>query len=110
MKKKNIAPDFFIYEIPRKDFLEILNSRDYMLFTKFKIPENRKYMSIVGEIKSSKFSAHRNTRQRRDYLKFVELANKIPGNEEWIILLYIYDESIIYSKTNKKIQLKMINL
>ena len=92
--KKKIRPDFYVYRIERQKFFEILESRKYMMILKNEnnIPKNIKFISILGEIKSSYESCHTDDDQRYDYEKFIELANTL-NTEEYIILMYIYDNS-----------------
>ena len=93
LKQKTISPDFFVYKIPRNDFIKLLDLRKYMMIIKNKIPKNKKYISILGEIKTSKYSSHKKTTKREDYLKFIQLVNTIPKSEELIVLMHICDES-----------------
>ena len=93
--KKNIKPDFYVYKIENKKFFELLKLREYMMIlkNKDKIPEKVKFISILGEIKSSYSSCHINyDEQRKNYEKFIDLVNKLE-NDEYIILMYIYDNS-----------------
>ena len=63
-----------------------------MLTYKFKKPDNRKYISILGEIKTTRKSAHKNNDQRKDYINFIQEVNNLE-KEEFMVLLYIYDHS-----------------
>ena len=92
--KKSIAPDFYVYRIEKKKFFELLESRKYMMIlkNKNKIPENAKFISILGEIKSSYSSCHIDDDQRNDYEKFINLVQQLE-TDEYIILMYIYDNS-----------------
>ena len=92
---KKIKPDFYVYKIENKKFFEILKSRNYMmtLKNKYNIPEKVKFISILGEIKSSYSSCHIDyDQQSNNYEQFIDLANKLE-NDEYIILMYIYDNS-----------------
>ena len=92
LTKKEIIPDFFVHEIEKDKFMKLLNSRNYMFIQKLIIPNNIKKISIIGEIKSTKKSAHKNTNQLKDYLKYIELVNK-KLNDEMLLLMLVYDES-----------------
>ena len=97
LSKKKIKPDFFVHKIEYKKFFEIIESRKYMMKLHYedKIPENVNYISISGEIKSTYKNAHIEEKQILDYEKFVELVNN-SSNDEYIILMYIYDNSFNY--------------
>ena len=71
--KKNISPDFYVYKIENKKFFELLKSRENMMILKNKnnIPENIKYISILGEIKSSYRYCYSYDEQRYDYEMFI---------------------------------------
>lgn len=101
INKKFIAPDFFVYKIPTKKFFELLKSRNYMLIYNYKIPYNQEFISILGEIKTSRKRAHKNIDQRIDYIKFVEEVNNLKRNE-FMVLLYIYDQSFCLFKDEIK--------
>jgi hypothetical protein len=93
LSKKIINPDFLVYKIPKKNFFEILDERQYMMIMKYNIPKDKEYISIIGEIKTRNRSAHKNSYQRRDYLNFINLVNSSNKNNEFLIMMYIYDES-----------------
>ena len=63
-----------------------------MLTYKFKKPYNQKFISILGEIKTTSKSAHKHNDQRKDYINFVQEVNNLK-TEEFMVLLYIYDHS-----------------
>ena len=90
LEKEFIIPDFFVHRIKVEEFKELLKNRSYMMGFGGKITENVKYISIIGEIKSSHHQAHKNTSQKRDYISFIKNANLI---DEQLLLMYIYDES-----------------
>lgn len=94
LHKNNIYPDFFVYKIEAKNFFDLIDSRKYMMILHHKnnIPENAKFISILGEIKSSYNGCHSPSLQNEDYEKFLESANQLK-NDEYIILMYIYDNS-----------------
>ena len=96
LKKKGIKPDFFVYKIEKKNFFELLNLRHYMMILKNNnIPTNIKYISIIGEIKSSYTSSHSYNAQRYDYEKFIDSVNTF-DSDEFLILMYIYDNSFYF--------------
>ena len=92
--KKKISPDFYVYKIEKKKFFDIIQSREYImiLHNKDKIPEEKKFINVLGEIKSSYYSCHLDNEQRLDYKKFAQLVNESEG-DEFIVLMYIYDNS-----------------
>jgi hypothetical protein len=94
LHKKNISPDFYVYKMENKKFFDLLQSRKYMmiLHNENKIPKEKKFISILGEIKSSYYSCHIDDLQRIDYQTFAQLVNESEG-EEFIVLMYIYDNS-----------------
>ena len=76
LSKKTISPDFYVYKIEYEKFFKLLKSREYMMILKNKtnIPTNIKFISILGEIKSSYSSCHiDDDDQRLDYEKFINL-------------------------------------
>lgn len=87
--KKFIAPDFFVHRIEVKYFLAILENRNYMMRTNYTI-NKKKYVTIIGETKMSHHQTHKKCSQKRDYLKFIKLANSF---DEELLLMYVYDES-----------------
>lgn len=93
LSKKSINPDFLVYKIPKNNFFEILEERKYMMIMKYNIPEDKNYISIIGEIKTRRHSAHKNTLQRQDYLNFINLVNSLNETDEFLLMMYIYDES-----------------
>lgn len=92
--KKKISPDFYVHKIEKDEFYQILNEREYMMILKNdKIPKNTKFISILGEIKSSySFSHLPLDRQRNKYKEFINLVNSKKTNE-FVILMYVYDQS-----------------
>ena len=78
----------------KKKFFDIIQSREYMmiLHNKDKILKEKKFISVLGEIKSSYFSCHLDNEQRLDYKKFAQLVNESEG-DEFVVLMYIYDNS-----------------
>ena len=56
------------------------------------IPQNKKYISILGEIKSSKKNAHKKTIQRLNYKNLGCKVNSFK-TDEFMLLMYIYDQS-----------------
>lgn len=93
LSKKCVNPDFLVYKIPKNNFFEILDERKYMMIMKYNIPENKKCISIIGEIKTRRNSAHKNSHQRQDYLNFINLVNSSNQTDEFLIMMYLYDES-----------------
>ena len=91
---KKISPDFYVHKIEKDEFYQILNEREYMMILKNnKIPKNTKFISILGEIKSSySFSHLPLDRQRNKYREFIKLVNSKETNE-FVILMYVYDQS-----------------
>ena len=83
INKDFIPPDFFVYHIPIQKFLNLLQSRNYILICKNKIPTNQKFISILGEIKSTRKSAPKNTKQREDYIKFVQQIINLKTGDLW---------------------------
>ena len=111
LSKKTISPDFYVYKIKYEKFFKLVKSREYMMVLKNEsnIPTNIKFISILGEIKSSYLYCHIDDVQRKDYEKFIDLVNQI-NTDEYIILMYIYDNSFkffgkdidIYNNDEKK--------
>jgi len=99
--KKKISPDFYVYKIESKKFFELLKTRDYMMILKNanEIPKTAKFISILGEIKSSYAYCHINDGQRHDYETFIDLVNKL-NTDEYIVLMYIYDNSFNFFQKN----------
>ena len=92
LTKKEIIPDFYVHNIEKDNLMKLLKLRYYMFIPKLNIPDHIINISIIGEIKSTRKSAHKNTNQLKDYFKYIELANKNLTNE-MLILMLIYDES-----------------
>ena len=94
LSKKTISPDFYVYKIEFEKFFKLVKSREYMMILKNEknIPTNIKFISILGEIKSSYSSCHIDDEQRHDYETFINLVNELK-TDEYIILMYIYDNS-----------------
>ena len=94
LHKNNIYPDFYVYKIEAKKFFDIIKSRSYMMILHHEnnIPKDAKFISILGEIKSSYNFCHSPSLQNQDYEKFIKFANRLK-NDEYIILMYIYDNS-----------------
>ena len=111
LSKKTISPDFYVYKIKYEKFFKLVKSREYMMVLKNEsnIPTNINFISILGEIKSSYLYCHIDDVQRKDYEKFIDLVNQI-NTDEYIILMYIYDNSFkffrkdidIYNNDEKK--------
>ena len=103
--KKTISPDFYVYKIEFEKFFKLMKSREYMMILKNEknIPTNIKFISILGEIKSSYLSCHIDDEQRHDYETFINLVNELK-TDEYIILMYIYDNSFKFFE--KDINLK----
>lgn len=102
--KGDIKPDFFVYNIPVEKFLSILNKRKYMMLLRHNIPNDKKYISVVGEIKTTRNKAHKNNTQRLDYLTFINLANnlnKSSNSDEFLVMMYIYDISFSLFKNEE---------
>ena len=60
------------------------------------IPKDKKYISIVGETKTTLSKDHKNKTQRKDYLTFIKLVNNLinsSNSDEFLIIMYIYDIS-----------------
>ena len=93
LTKKSINPDFLVYKIPKNNFFEILEERKYMMIMKYNIPDDKDCISIIGEIKTRTHSAHKNSYQRQGYLNFINLVNSSNQSNEFLIMMYIYDES-----------------
>ena len=91
-KKRTIVPDFFVRGIPIAVFKEILNSRNYMFYTRYNIPSDKIKITVLGETKSSYNHAHKNSTQRKDYITFANEVNK-SGIDEFVVIVYIYDQS-----------------
>ena len=94
-----ISPDFFIHKIEVEKFNELLENRKYMMKTFKKLNTNKKYVSIIGEIKISHNSAIKDSKQRKDYITFIQKAKLF---EEELALMYVYDQSYKLFKTDKK--------
>lgn len=94
----NIKPDFFIYKIKKEKFIELLEQKKYMLRTKYKIDENIKYISIIGEIKLN-VDKLLDKNQMELYFKFI---NNSKIDEEKILLMNVYDESFDLYEADKK--------
>ena len=90
LTESGIAPQFFVYQIEVEKFNKLLEERKYMMKTFQKMNTNKKYVSIIGEIKVSHRKAFKNNSQRQDYIKFIQ---KAISSEEELVLMYIYDES-----------------
>jgi len=101
INKQNIVPDFLVHKIQSEKFFELLKKRNYMMVCKYNIPKNKKFITILGEIKSSYKDGHRKSSQRKDYIKFVELVNNL-NTEEFMIFMYIYDQKFILFKNELK--------
>ena len=105
LKKGDIIPDFFVHKIPKEKFLKILDERKYMILLRNNIPKDKKYISIVGEIKTSRSKAHKKDEQRQDYLTFINSANNKLNNssnsDEFLIMMYIYDISFSLFKNEE---------
>ena len=91
LTKNFIVPDFFIHKIEVEKFNELLEKRKYMMRTFQKLNTNKKYISIIGEIKTSRNSVFKSSNQRKDYIKFIQIANS--SKEEELVLMYVYNES-----------------
>lgn len=106
LKKGNIIPDFFVHKITIEKFLRILEERKYMMiFLKNNIPKDKKFISIVGEIKTSRFHAHKIDNQRQDYLAFINSVNTLnnsSNSDEFLVMMYIYDFSFASFKKEEK--------
>ena len=89
--KDFIVPDFFVHRIKTNKFVQLLQERRYMMKINDKIKITKAYVSIIGEIKTSHYQAHKKTKQREDYKTFIRVAN-LPKDEE-LLLMYVYDES-----------------
>ena len=98
LSKGSIAPDFFVHQIEVTKFNELLENRKYMMRTFQKINTNKKYISIVGEIKMSHNRAFKDCDQRKDYITFIQKAK---SSEEELVLMYAYDESYKLFKEDK---------
>ena len=90
LTKNSIIPDFFVHKIEVKKFKELLENRKYMMRTFQELNTNKKYISVIGEIKISQNYVFKNNNQRKDYIKFIQNAN---STEEELVLMYVYDES-----------------
>ncbi len=98
--KESIEPDFFVYKIESKEFFALLNKRNYMMSYSGKINKDKKYISIIGEIKTAQRRAIKNSVQKSDYIKFIENAKL--EDEEALLLMYIYDQSFKLFKNDTK--------
>ena len=104
LKKRDIIPDFFVHKIHIEKFLQILSERKYMMLLRNNIPKDKKYISIVGEIKTSRTNAHKNDDQRKDYITFinsVNILNNSSNSDELLIMMYIYDISFLSFKNEE---------
>lgn len=90
LMKYFIASDFFVHRIETIKFFELLNERGYMMKTNDKIKIEKKYVSIIGEIKTSHNQVHKKTKQREDYITFIQNANL--SKDEELLLMHVYDE------------------
>ena len=63
------------------------------MVSKYKIPENIKYISIIGEVKATRFSSHKKSVQRKDYFCFINTINQSSKSDEFFMVMYIYDQS-----------------
>ena len=61
-----IAPDFFVYRMEKSKFIKLLKERKYMMKTKYEVPENIKYISIIGEIKMSRKKALKRSKKKKN--------------------------------------------
>ena len=105
--KDFIVPDFFVHQIEVEKFNELLENRKYMMRTFQKLNTNKKYVSIIGEIKISHHKAFKNNSQRQEYIKFIQKAN---SSEEELVLMYVYDESYKLFKTDAPTNIEKIFL
>ena len=90
-KNKNnwILPDFLVFNIERKKFLNIIKERDYMMYLKGKnIPDNIEKVNILGEIKISKTKSNKTSNQRSKYVSFIQNYSN-----EYFILMNVFDVS-----------------
>ena len=104
LKKGDILPDFFVHKIPMDKFLQILEERKCMLLLRNNIPKDKKYISIVGETKTSRSNAHKKDDQRQDYLTFINSVNNLnnsSNSDEFLIMMYIYDISFLLYKNEE---------
>lgn len=86
----DISPDFFVHKMTKNEYNKLLGEKKYMMTTNYKIPENIKYVSIIGEIKMARKEALKQTKQKERYDEFSEKAS---NDEEKLIVMYIFDES-----------------
>ena len=94
-----IAPDFFVYRMEKSKFIKLLKERKYMMKTKYEVPENIKYISIIGEIKMSRKKALKSSKQKKRYDEF---AKRGSNEEEKLIVMYVYDQSFILFKEDEE--------
>ena len=90
----NIRPDFLIIKIEKNKFIQIINERDYM-FRKsdsFLIPEECRFITIIGEAKINTSSSNKKKRQLQNYLSFCDYFNS-KQKETFFVILYIFDFS-----------------
>jgi hypothetical protein len=83
-----IAADFSIKDMDIINFNNMLKKYNYMMKMKFKIKDKVKKINIIGEIKSSKSSMHKET-QQINYLYFSQKGDQNTQN----VIMYIIDKS-----------------
>ena len=67
---EEISPDFYIKNIEKKRFMDIINDRGYMFIMNYEIPQNIKKLNIIGEIKCSKNS--QKSRQKSELFSYAK--------------------------------------
>ena len=90
----SIKPDFIVSDISKPDFIKIFNIRDYMF--KYdqiynKLGDHIDKINIIGEFKLD--PDHIKSDQKNRYLNFCEYCNTLYKNNEYFLVLYIFDLS-----------------
>ena len=89
-----LQPDFIIKEIEKEKFIDIIDSRNYM-FRKpqdWNIPEESKFVTILGEIKSNPSTIKTKKQQKLNYISFCNKINSFQKNIYYMVM-YIFDYS-----------------
>ena len=103
MNEDIIEQDFFVSNIDKNKFCEILKKRSYMFSMNYIIPDSIKSISIIGEIKTSKDSIQKKSEQNKEYLLYSKEKTK---SDILFVLMYILDKSykdFVYSKVPTKV-------
>ena len=99
-EKIDIRPDFIIKDIPKDNFIELINKNSFMFRHDKDLNsrlENINYINVIGEIKyDTKLSNSRNRNQRDNYIYLCNSINEINkklNKNVFYLTLYIYDNS-----------------